>query len=323
MTLKKFVDESKKTWEIAAPAILTAVFQFSIAFISSAFAGHIGDLELAAVAVSENVLEGFVYGVMLGMGIMLCLELWYYTAVILMVGGLKNPKIAVDSISICINFLSWALMITLGFNASVSVRVSNEIGAGNSKAAKYSVGINLLTSTAIALFFSIAICASTNHFPMVFSHNDTVVKEAAKLTYLLAAAIFLNGILPVLHGVAVGLGWQVSVAVINLACYYILGLPIGALLGFKFGLNVRGVWIGMLLGSLVQAIILLFIVYHANWNKEVMKAEIRMMTYDDEENDRGNSRDPPADDRNNSRDPPADYLNNSRDLPADSNSTRS
>ncbi|KAI4330305.1 hypothetical protein MLD38_028603 [Melastoma candidum] len=68
ITLKQFVDESKKTWEIAALAIHTAVFQYSIAFISSAFAGHIGDLELAAVSVSENVFEGFVYGVMLGMG---------------------------------------------------------------------------------------------------------------------------------------------------------------------------------------------------------------------------------------------------------------
>ncbi|KAI4339123.1 hypothetical protein MLD38_024094 [Melastoma candidum] len=60
--------DPQAAWEIAALAILTAVSQYSIAFISSAFAGHIGDLELSAVSVSENVLEGFVYGVMLGMG---------------------------------------------------------------------------------------------------------------------------------------------------------------------------------------------------------------------------------------------------------------
>ncbi|KAK1300982.1 Protein TRANSPARENT TESTA 12 [Acorus calamus] len=35
----------------------------------------------------------------LASAVMLCLELWYYTAVIILVGCLKNPKVAVDAIS--------------------------------------------------------------------------------------------------------------------------------------------------------------------------------------------------------------------------------
>ncbi|PIN02314.1 hypothetical protein CDL12_25175 [Handroanthus impetiginosus] len=61
-------DESKTMWKIAAPAILTTVAQFSIGFVTIAFVGHLGELELAAVSVVQNVLEGFVYGIMLGMG---------------------------------------------------------------------------------------------------------------------------------------------------------------------------------------------------------------------------------------------------------------
>lgn len=38
------------------------------------------------------------------------LELWYYTAVILMVGSLKNPAIAVDAISIWLVFFSSSLL---------------------------------------------------------------------------------------------------------------------------------------------------------------------------------------------------------------------
>lgn len=40
-------------------------------------------------------------------------------------------------------------------------------------------------------------------------------------------------------GVAVGGGWQALVAYINLACYYIFGLPLGYLLGFKANLGVK------------------------------------------------------------------------------------
>uniref|UniRef100_A0A5B6YMH3 Uncharacterized protein n=1 Tax=Davidia involucrata TaxID=16924 RepID=A0A5B6YMH3_DAVIN len=65
---EKWWDESKKMWHIAGPAMLTAVSQFSIGFVTAAFIGHLGDVELAAVSVVQNVIEGFVYGVMLGMG---------------------------------------------------------------------------------------------------------------------------------------------------------------------------------------------------------------------------------------------------------------
>ncbi|KAI5012463.1 hypothetical protein ZWY2020_024729 [Hordeum vulgare] len=58
------VKESRLLWHIAFPAILTAVFQFSISFATVSFAGHIGEVDLAAITVVENVIEGFAYGVL-------------------------------------------------------------------------------------------------------------------------------------------------------------------------------------------------------------------------------------------------------------------
>ncbi|XP_010243274.1 PREDICTED: protein DETOXIFICATION 33 isoform X1 [Nelumbo nucifera] len=445
-------DESKKMWHIAAPAILTAVAQFSIGLVTVAFVGHLGEVELAAVSVVENVIEGFVYGIMLGMGsaletlcgqavgagqmnmlgiymqrswiitgvtaliltpvyvfaspmlkllhqsddiselagkysiwvipqlfayalnfptqkflqsqskvwvmtiisgavlafhallnwilvtklghglagaaiagniswwlvvlaqlvyvvsgyfpdawtgfslsafeklaafvklslasaIMLCLELWYYTIVILLVGRLKNPEIAVDAISICMNLQQWTLMIALGFNAAVSVRISNELGAKQPKAAKFSVVVAVTTSVLFGTFFTVAILATRSHYPKIFTAKPVVIRETSKLGYLLAATIFLNSIQPVLHGVAVGAGWQFLVAFINIVSYYIFGLPIGALLGYKFNLGIQGIWTGMLAGCLLQTVVLLFIMLRANWHKEALQAEERVRTW--------------------------------------------
>lgn len=63
-TAGKCLHESKMMWQIAAPAMLTAVTQFSIDVVTAAFVGHLGDIELAAVSVVQNIVEGFVYGVM-------------------------------------------------------------------------------------------------------------------------------------------------------------------------------------------------------------------------------------------------------------------
>lgn len=39
-------------------------------------------------------------------------------------------------------------------------------------------------------------------------------------------------------GVAVGSGWQAKVAYINLGCYYIIGVPLGVVMGWLFNLGV-------------------------------------------------------------------------------------
>ncbi|KAL3620154.1 hypothetical protein CASFOL_035066 [Castilleja foliolosa] len=200
-------------------------------------------------------LYGFVK-LSLASAIMFCLELWYYTVVILMVGWLKNPEIAVDAISISMNIELWTLMITLGFNVAISVRVSNELGANNPKAVKLSILVAVFMSTLFGIAFTVTIIATKDYFPILFSNKPEVINETSKLGYFLAATIFLNSIQPVLYGVAVGNGWQVSVALINVGCYYVFGLPFGAFLGYKLNLGVKGIWLGMLAGCLLQTVIL-------------------------------------------------------------------
>lgn len=38
-------------------------------------------------------------------------------------------------------------------------------------------------------------------------------------------------------GVAIGAGWQSLVAFINIGCYYLVGIPLGVLFGFKLKLD--------------------------------------------------------------------------------------
>ncbi|KAK2974817.1 hypothetical protein RJ640_005601 [Escallonia rubra] len=71
------------------------------------------------------------------------------------------------------------------------------------------------------------------------------------------------------QSVAVGCGWQAFVAYVNVGCYYVVGIPLGSLLGFKFNLGVKGIWSGMLGGTAMQTIILLWVTIRTDWSKEV------------------------------------------------------
>ncbi|KAL6012423.1 Protein DETOXIFICATION 33 [Asimina triloba] len=79
------------------------------------------------------------------------------------------------------------------------------------------------------------------------------------------------------HCVAIGAGWQAVVAYINIGCYYIIGLPAGFILGFKFNFGVEGIWGGMIGGTVLQTIILVVLTSCTDWNKEqAAQAESRI-----------------------------------------------
>ncbi|GLJ19450.1 hypothetical protein SUGI_0351040 [Cryptomeria japonica] len=208
----------------------------------------------------------------LASGVMLCLECWYLNLLILLAGYLSNPKIAVDAISICMNLMGWELMISLGFNTAISVRVSNELGAGHPRAAKFAVYTVLATMLMIGAILMVVIFITRNEFAVAFTNSEEVMKAVSKLAPLLAFTMLLNSIQPVFGGVAVGAGWQALVAYINLASYYIFGVPLGCFLGYYFDFGVKGIWAGMICGTTLQTIILCFVTFKTKWNRESSQA---------------------------------------------------
>lgn len=86
-------------------------------------------------------------------------------------------------------------------NLPCSVRVSNELGAGRPRAAKFSVAVAVVTSTSIGIVFAILILVFKGDFPKLFSGKTEVIREASKLGYFLTGTVFLNSIQPVLYGI--------------------------------------------------------------------------------------------------------------------------
>ncbi|KAM7527875.1 hypothetical protein LguiB_031285 [Lonicera macranthoides] len=210
-------------------------------------------------------------------GVMLCLENWYYRILLLMTGLLNDSKIVVDALSVCTSVNGWGLMIALAFFAGTGVRVANELGAKNGKAAKFATIVSVANSTIIGVFLCILVLIFRGKIALIFSSSNEVVEEVNKLSYLLAASVLLNTVQPVLSGVAVGSGWQTWVAYINIGCYYFVGLPIGILLGWVFNLGIGGVWGGMIFGgTAVQTVILAIITIFCNWEKEADKATLHV-----------------------------------------------
>ncbi|KAJ0695337.1 hypothetical protein HanOQP8_Chr10g0348511 [Helianthus annuus] len=60
----RFWLESKKLWYIVGPSIFSRVATFTMNVVTQAFAGHLGDVELAAITISTGVIVGFNFGLL-------------------------------------------------------------------------------------------------------------------------------------------------------------------------------------------------------------------------------------------------------------------
>jgi MATE family multidrug resistance protein len=91
----------------------------------------------------------------------------------------------------------------------------------------------------------------------VFTTDARVVRIGTTLLAIAAAFQLFDGTQAVATGVLRGLGDTRTPMVMNVIGHWVLGLPVGYALCFSFGWGVAGLWIGLSIGLVFCAIVLM------------------------------------------------------------------
>ena len=71
--------ETQKLWLIVGPTIFARVATFSMNIITQAFAGHLGDVELASISIANTVIVGFNFGLLVwNLEMIFCYLKWVF-----------------------------------------------------------------------------------------------------------------------------------------------------------------------------------------------------------------------------------------------------
>ncbi|XP_037483855.1 protein DETOXIFICATION 19-like isoform X1 [Triticum dicoccoides] len=199
--------------------------------------------------------------------IMVCLEYWAFELLVLIAGLLPNSTVSTSLIAMCASTEAIAYMITYGFSAAVSTRVSNEIGAGNVDMAKNAVAVTLKLSVFLAFSFVLLLGFGHGLWARLFSGSEVIAAEFAAITPLVMVSIVLDSAQGVLSGVARGCGWQHLAAITNLVAFYFIGMSLAILFAFKLNFYTKGLWSGLICGLTCQTITLVVITARTKWSK--------------------------------------------------------
>jgi MATE family multidrug resistance protein len=194
-------------------------------------------------------------GVGMPIAVQIATELWAFNTAGLLVGTLGAVPLAAHTVAM--NMASLAFMMPLGIAQGAATRVGNLIGAGRPDAAQRAAWIALALGAGVMTFSAFAFVAFRQWLPRIYTPDPAVIAACAAILPIAAAFQIFDGTQVVGCGVLRGMGRTRPAAVFNLIAYWLLGLPLGAVLGLRLGLGLAGIWWGLCLSLAVAAGLLL------------------------------------------------------------------
>lgn len=185
------------------------------------------------------------------------MEMGLFSVATALAGRLDAASLAAHQIALSV--AATTFMVPLGISSAGAVRVGHAMGARDREGVGHrgwmaiALGVGFMAIAAVTLFLV------PEHIIGWFTRDADVLAVGVSLLYVAALFQLFDGLQVVTAGVLRGLGDTRTPMVVALFGYWILGLPTGYLLCFRFDWGVSGLWVGMLVGLSTVGTLLLVI----------------------------------------------------------------
>ncbi|MCX3265382.1 MATE family efflux transporter [Pedobacter agri] len=181
-------------------------------------------------------------------------EISAFSGAAILIGTIGAVEQAAHQISI--SLASMTYMIASGIASAATIKTGNNFGKKSfddlRKSAIASYHVILLFMSCTAIIFIVA----HTIMPFIYTDDAKVVAIAGQLLIIAGFFQLFDGTQVVGLGVLRGIGDVNMPTFITFLAYWVVGIPVGYLLGFTFGLGVYGIWYGLTFGLLTASILL-------------------------------------------------------------------
>ncbi|KZT60987.1 MOP flippase [Calocera cornea HHB12733] len=212
-------------------------------------------------------------------------EWWAFEIVAIAAGRLGVLPLAAQSVIMTTDQI--LNTVPCGIGVAASNRIGNLIGSRSARGAARSTHAVSLLSVLLGSIIMILMLATRNVFGYLFSDDEAVVKLVSQILPLVASFQIADGLAASCGGVLRGQGRQHLGAIFNVVSYYIIALPLGITLAFRYSQGLQGLWIGQVLALFLVGFSEYATVWlGSNWEKEIQKG-IERMKFEDERRESG------------------------------------
>ncbi|ASU34644.1 MATE family efflux transporter [Mucilaginibacter xinganensis] len=183
-------------------------------------------------------------------------EIGAFSGAAILIGTIGYNEQAAHQVAI--NLASITYMMSSGLSAAAAIKSGNHFGAKEHENLRYSA-ISSYHIVLVFMFATACVFMLGNHIlPWMYTSDKIVISIAAQLLIIAALFQLFDGTQVVGLGILRGMGDVNIPTVITFIAYWVIGLPVGYILGIIFHLGVNGIWYGLTLGLMTSAILLFF-----------------------------------------------------------------
>jgi MATE family multidrug resistance protein len=183
------------------------------------------------------------------------LEVAAFGAVTVMAAHLT--PIALATHEIVLSCAAYTYMVPLGISAAAAVAVGHAIGAGNPARARRAGILAIAIGAGFMALMAVLLIVVPKPIISIWTRDTRVLILGAHILAIVAGFQIFDGIQTVSTGALRGLGETRFPMLMNFAGYWILGLPLGALLCFRLKWGLSGLWTGLTLSLILIALVLI------------------------------------------------------------------
>jgi len=190
----------------------------------------------------------------LPMGTSILMEGGLFVATALLIGSLGATAMAGHQVAL--NVASLTFMLPLGLAMATTIRVGNAVGRNDHSGVRYAGFVSIALTLGSQMVSALLMWLLRMPIAHLYSDDAQVIALASQLLLLAAIFQFSDGIQVVANGALRGLKDTRVPMLLTLLAYWIIGMPLGYLLGFHYGYGPRGLWVGLIAGLGMAAILL-------------------------------------------------------------------
>lgn len=189
-------------------------------------------------------------------GFQFVFEVGAFSMAAIMMGWISASTQAAHQIAI--NMASISYMTVSGLGAAAAIRVGNQLGKKNYLVMKKAALTLVAMGTALMVVFAILFILGKDMLPLLYNDKTEVVKVASALLVIAALFQLSDGVQVISLGALRGMKDVKIPTLITFLAYWVVALPLGYVLAFKYDYGAEGIWFALFLGLTIAAIWVFF-----------------------------------------------------------------
>ena len=177
-----------------------------------------------------------------------------FNSIAIIMGRVSGVYAAAQNLICTLTTVSF--MVPLAISNAIAVKVGFANGSKNINDLKRYSFVGIVMSVGFMMLSALIFSSFPNFLVGLFTQDSNRVKISVPVLYILSVFQIFDGLQIALAGIFKGMKRTGIVLISNFIAYWLLSIPLGYTLAFRFNLNLRGFWYGLAAAAVLLCVMM-------------------------------------------------------------------